>query len=69
MAIDLKNESSGEPMNQVDSRKICATARENGLIVRSLDSMIPICPPLSISDEEAERICDILVSAIKDTNL
>jgi len=69
IAIDLRNESDGEAMSQTDSRKICATARTNGLIVRSLDNIIPICPPLSISDEEADQICDILVSAIVDTNL
>ena len=69
MAIDLKNERNGELMRQADSRKICRTARENGLIVRSLDNIIPICPPLSISEEEADKICDILVSAIESTNL
>ncbi|MBI4231736.1 aspartate aminotransferase family protein [Candidatus Peregrinibacteria bacterium] len=69
MAIVLKNKQNEEPMSQIDSRKICTTARKNGLIVRSLDNIIPICPPLSISDEEADKICDILVSAIKDENL
>jgi adenosylmethionine-8-amino-7-oxononanoate aminotransferase len=69
IAIDLKNEHSGHPMSQADSRKICATAREEGLIVRSLDNIIPICPPLSIFEEEIDKICDILASAIKGTNL
>lgn len=69
MAIHLWNETDEEPMSQTDSRKICALARENGLMVRSLDNIIPICPPLSISDEEADQICDILISAITDTNL
>ena len=69
IALELQIEGGCELMSQADSRKICSKARENGLIVRSLDNIIPICPPLSISDQEADQICDILVSAIKDTNL
>lgn len=45
--------------------KVCAKARERGVILRPLSNVIVLMPPLSISQEELKYLCEITLWAIQ----
>ncbi|MCL5737017.1 MAG: adenosylmethionine--8-amino-7-oxononanoate transaminase [Actinobacteria bacterium] len=45
--------------------KVILQAREMGLIIRPLGDVIVIMPPLSVSDEELDRIIDIVYESVQ----
>jgi adenosylmethionine-8-amino-7-oxononanoate aminotransferase len=47
-------------MSQIESRKICKIARGKGLLIRSLDNLIPLMPPLCITIKQIDIMCDII---------
>jgi adenosylmethionine-8-amino-7-oxononanoate aminotransferase len=44
---------------------VIVEARKHGLIIRPLGNVIVIMPPLAISIEEIDRICEITYDAIR----
>jgi adenosylmethionine-8-amino-7-oxononanoate aminotransferase len=64
----VKDKKSREPFDMKDkiSSKICSRARENGLIIRPLGSVIVLMPPLSISNAEIKSLTRITGEAIKE---
>lgn len=47
-------------------RKVCASAVRRGVLLRPLGDVVIVLPPLTISDEEIERIVDTLAAAIEE---
>jgi len=45
--------------------KVCMDAREYGLIIRPLGDTIVLMPPLSITEDELEKMTDIIGASIK----
>lgn len=64
----VKDKKSREPFDLKDkiSAKICSKAREKGLIIRPLGSVIVLMPPLSVSNEEIKSLTRITGEAIKE---
>ncbi|HYA02192.1 MAG TPA: aminotransferase class III-fold pyridoxal phosphate-dependent enzyme, partial [Syntrophobacteria bacterium] len=53
-----------EPKEKIGHRVILE-ARRRGLIIRPLGNVIVLMPPLSISSEEIDRLCDISFASIQ----
>ena len=53
-----------EPKEKIGHRVILE-ARRRGLIIRPLGNVIVLMPPLSISTEEIDRLCDITFASIQ----
>ena len=47
--------------------KVCQAARKNGVLLRALGNVIVVMPPLSLTVDEANLICDALYEAISRT--
>ena len=48
-------------------RKVCASAVDQGVLLRPLGDVVVIMPPLTISPEEIETIAEVLATAITST--
>ncbi len=46
--------------------KVVKEARKKGLIIRPLGDVIVLMPPLSISDEEMEKLLEITYDSIRE---
>jgi len=53
-------------MSQIESRKICNLAQHQGLLIRSLDNLIPLMPPLCISNKEIDEMISILYYSFEE---
>jgi adenosylmethionine-8-amino-7-oxononanoate aminotransferase len=47
-------------------RQVCAAAVRRGVLLRSLGDVVVLMPPLTVTDDEIERIVDTLVDAIDE---
>jgi adenosylmethionine-8-amino-7-oxononanoate aminotransferase len=47
--------------------KVCQAARKNGVLLRALGNVIVVMPPLSLTVDEAQLICESLYEAISRT--
>jgi adenosylmethionine---8-amino-7-oxononanoate aminotransferase len=47
--------------------KVCQAARKNGVLLRALGNVIVVMPPLSLTVDEAQLICEALYEAISRT--
>ncbi len=65
LVADRESKSEFPPADKVGHRVILA-ARKRGLIIRPLGNIIVLMPPLSIREEEIDRLCDITYEAIKE---
>lgn len=65
LVADRDRKSDFPPEAKVGQRVILA-ARKRGLIIRPLGNVIVLMPPLSIREEEINRLCDIAYEAIKE---
>jgi adenosylmethionine-8-amino-7-oxononanoate aminotransferase len=45
-------------------RRVCAAAVRRGVLLRPLGDVVVLMPPLTVTDDEVERIVDTLASAI-----
>ena len=46
--------------------KVILAARNRGLIIRPLGNVIVLMPPLAITREELDRLCDITLASIRE---
>ena len=62
----VKDKATKEPyaINQRIGKKVIEGAREKGLIIRPLGDVIVLMPPLSITAEEIDFLCDTTFQAI-----
>ncbi|MGQ9607568.1 MAG: aminotransferase class III-fold pyridoxal phosphate-dependent enzyme, partial [Thermogutta sp.] len=63
----VRNRSTKEPYPWTERRgwKVCQTARELGVFLRPLGDVVVIFPPLAISLDELDRICDAVEVGIR----
>ena len=47
-------------------RRVCAAAVRRGVLLRPLGDVVIVMPPLTVTDDEIERIVDTLVSAVAE---
>ena len=47
-------------------RRVILKAREKGIIIRPLDDVVVLMPPLSIEESEIEKLCDAVVQSIRE---
>ena len=47
--------------------KVCQAARKNGVLLRALGNVVVVMPPLSLTVDEANLICEALYEAISRT--
>jgi adenosylmethionine---8-amino-7-oxononanoate aminotransferase len=64
LVADTVTKRPFEPKEKIGHRVILE-ARRRGLIIRPLGSVIVLMPPLSISSEEIDRLCDITFASIQ----
>jgi len=64
LVSDRKSKASFPPEEKI-GHKVILEARKKGLIIRPLGGVIVLMPPLSITTEEIDRICDITYQSIK----
>jgi adenosylmethionine-8-amino-7-oxononanoate aminotransferase len=64
----VRDKTSKEPYPFEDKTgyRVCAVARERGLLIRPLGNVIVIMPPLSISITNLERMLEIIEESIKE---
>ena len=60
--IQLHRDSSGERRG----RRVCAAAVRRGVLLRPLEDVVVVMPPLSITSEEIHRIVDVLAASIRE---
>jgi len=65
LVADREKKTDFPPTEKVGHRVILA-ARRRGLIIRPLGNVIVLMPPLSISEIEIDRLCDITCAAIEE---
>jgi adenosylmethionine-8-amino-7-oxononanoate aminotransferase len=46
--------------------KVCIAARDHGILIRPLGNTLVIMPPLSITEEELNRLLDGILAAMAD---
>ena len=56
----VADRESGSPLpaEAATAWNVCLAARDRGVFVRPLGDTVVLCPPLSIEEEELERICE-----------
>jgi len=54
-----------EPGNR-NGRRVCAAAVERGVLLRPLGDVVVIMPPLTVTEDEIERIVDTLCAALDE---
>lgn len=64
LVLDKESKEPYEPKEKIGHRVILE-ARKRGLIIRPLGNVIVLMPPLGISMEEIERLCDITFESIR----
>jgi adenosylmethionine-8-amino-7-oxononanoate aminotransferase len=47
-------------------RRVCAAAVERGVLLRPLGDVVVLMPPLTVTDDEVDRIVDVLAEAIAE---
>ncbi|MCZ7530711.1 MAG: aminotransferase class III-fold pyridoxal phosphate-dependent enzyme [Acidimicrobiia bacterium] len=47
-------------------RRVCAAAVRRGVLLRPLGDVVIVMPPLTITDDEIDRIADVLADAIDE---
>lgn len=61
-----QEKKSDFPAAEKVGHRVTLAARKRGLIIRPLGNVIVLMPPLSISEIEIDRLCDIAYAAIKE---
>ncbi len=64
LVADKTSKADFAPEQKVGHRVILE-ARKRGLIIRPLGNVIVLMPPLGISMEEVDRLCDITFESIR----
>jgi adenosylmethionine-8-amino-7-oxononanoate aminotransferase len=64
LVADKGSKAAFPPKGKIGHRVILE-ARKRGLIVRPLGNVIVLMPPLSISLEEIDRLCEITFESIR----
>jgi len=54
------------PGDEQVGMKVCVAARNHGILIRPLRNTLVIMPPLSISEEELNRLLDGILAAMAD---
>jgi len=65
LVVDRKSRGEYPPEAKIGHR-VTLAARNSGLIIRPLGNVIVLMPPLSITREELDRLCDITVASIRE---
>jgi adenosylmethionine-8-amino-7-oxononanoate aminotransferase len=47
-------------------RRVCAAAVRRGVLLRPLGDVVVLMPPLTVTDDEVERIVDTLAASIDE---
>ncbi len=64
LVVDKKTKEPYPPADKIGNRVILE-ARKRGLIIRPLGNVIVLMPPLAITMDELERLCDITFESIR----
>ncbi len=64
LVVDRRSKEPFPPEEKVGHRVILE-ARKRGLIIRPLGNVVVLMPPLAISTEEIDRLCDIAFESIR----
>ena len=64
--VKEKDKKEPYPFHEQIGYRVCYRARERGLIIRPLGDVIVIMPPLSISEENLQRMLEIIRDSIRD---
>ncbi|MBI4849218.1 MAG: adenosylmethionine--8-amino-7-oxononanoate transaminase [Nitrospirae bacterium] len=64
----VKNKKTKEPypLEEKTGWKVCCRAREKGLLIRPLGSVVVLMPPLSISHQELKSLVRLTAEAVKE---
>jgi len=54
------------PLKERVGHRVIKTARKKGLIIRPLGDVVVILPPLSITEDELEFMCEVIYESIKE---
>ena len=65
LVVSRKSREPYPPAAQVGQR-VTRAARRRGLIIRPLGHVIVLMPPLSMTQEEIDRLCDIACASIRE---
>jgi len=71
-AVDLiKNRETGEPFPWTErhGNQVCQFAQEHGLWIRPLGDVIVIMPPLAISLQQIDTMCEVIAQAVDHVTL
>ncbi len=63
----VKDQKTKEPYSLAEKRgfRVCALARERGVMLRPLGNVIVIMPPFSIKESELRKICNVVYESIQ----
>ena len=67
MVEDKRSRKSVDPAKGY-ADALVAVAKSEGVLIRSLGKLLVIAPPLIISEDELDRICDALFKAFETVN-
>ena len=54
------------PVAERRGMSVCSAARERGVFLRPLGDVIVLCPPLTITEEEVQRLVDAVAAGIRE---
>ncbi|MEM5786204.1 MAG: aminotransferase class III-fold pyridoxal phosphate-dependent enzyme, partial [Syntrophobacteraceae bacterium] len=63
--VEEKESGTPYPPELKIGHRVILEARKRGLIIRPLGNVIVLMPPLAISLEELDRLCDITLESIR----
>jgi adenosylmethionine-8-amino-7-oxononanoate aminotransferase len=63
--VSDKNTKQSFPLKDRTGHKVIMEARRRGVIIRPLGDVIVLMPPLNISAEELDKLCDVTYESIK----
>jgi adenosylmethionine-8-amino-7-oxononanoate aminotransferase len=64
VVADRESREPFPPKHRV-GHKVIMEARRRGLIIRPLGDVVVLMPPLAISEEEIDRLCEITYESIR----
>ena len=66
VGIELVHRASGKPFTEAQSAEVREACREEGLLVYHFDSGISLFPPLTITDDEATEMIEIITYVLSN---
>jgi adenosylmethionine-8-amino-7-oxononanoate aminotransferase len=64
LVADRKTKACFDPAKRI-GHKVIMDARKRGVIIRPLGDVVVLMPPLSISAQEMDRLCDVTYESIR----